>query len=76
MSTPYKETLKDGALRVHIVIEPTDDGWQLSIVNDSDEATSWEDAFKTREEALKEAKAAIAEQGVAFFAQSMNDFGN
>jgi len=75
MSKPYKETIKEGDLRVHIVIEPTDDGWQLTIVNDSDEATQWEDVFKTKEEALKEAKLAIAEQGVAFFAQSMNDYG-
>lgn len=75
MSKPYKETLNDGVQRVHIVIEPVDDGWQLAIVNDHDEATQWEDPFKTREEALKEAKAAIAEQGVVFFAQSMNDFG-
>lgn len=75
MSKPYKETIKDGMLRVHIVIDPVEDGWQLMIVNDSDEATQWEDLFKSKEEALKEAKAAIAEQGVAFFAQSMNDFG-
>lgn len=75
MSKPFKETVKDGNLRVHIVIEPVDDGWQLMIVNDHDEATQWEDPFKTKDEALQEAKAAIAEQGVAFFAQSMNDYG-
>ncbi len=75
MSKPYKETIKEGNLRVHIVIEPSDDGWQLMIVNDHDEATQWEDAFKTKDEALQEARAAIAEQGVAFFAQSLNDYG-
>jgi hypothetical protein len=75
MSKPYKETIKDGDLRVHIVIEPGDKGWQLMIVNDHDEATQWEDVFSTKDEALREAKAAIAEQGVAFFAQSLNDYG-
>lgn len=75
MSKPFKETVTEGNLRVFIVVEPSDDGWRLMIVNDDDEATQWEDTFKTRDDALQEARAAIAEQGVAFFAQSLNDYG-
>jgi len=57
MSKPLRKTITEGQWRAHI----------------ADESTAWEDEFKTREAALAEANAAIKEQGLKFFAQSMED---
>ena len=64
LSQPYEE---DG-LTVDIEIyEDGEGGWLLEIVDEDNNATMWENSFDTDEDALAEALAAIADQGIAMF---------
>lgn len=67
MSKTVKQRVEQDNLGVDIVLTQTDKGWQMMIVDDEGIATSWEDVFSSKDEALAEAKAAIAEQGIKFF---------
>ncbi len=67
MSNTIKHRIEQDNLAVNIVLTPAEQGWQMMIADDEGIATAWEDAFNTKEEALAEAKAAIAEHGIKFF---------
>lgn len=67
MSQSIKHRMSEGELSVNIVIDKVDKGWQMMIVDDDGIATQWEDNFTSKDAALAEGKAAIAEQGIRFF---------
>jgi hypothetical protein len=61
---------------VHIDIESDGKGgWLLEVVDEHRNATRWEDPFKTEQEALDEALAAIREEGIDLFIGPPGGYG-
>ncbi|CAH0991985.1 hypothetical protein SIN8267_02100 [Sinobacterium norvegicum] len=67
MSTIHAETITEGSQQVTLNVEQNDQGWTLEIVSDKGNITNYEDSFDSKEAALEEGRAAIAEGGVSSF---------
>lgn len=50
-------------------------GWLLAVIDEHGNATRWEDPFRTEQDALAEATAAIREEGVDLFIGPPGGFG-
>lgn len=50
-------------------------GWLLAVIDQHGNATQWEDPFRTEQEALDEANAAIREEGIDLFIGPPGGFG-
>lgn len=65
--SPLTRTFSANGHTVQIDIYRGDHGWILEIVDQGNNSTLWEDEFETDAEALAEAEAALAEEGIEAF---------
>lgn len=75
--SPLSRTFIDGDKHLQIVISADGNGaWLLELIDQHANATHWEDAFKTEQDALDEALAAIKEEGIDMFIGPAGGYGD
>lgn len=74
--SPLSRRHVEGGKTLHIEIDSDGKGgWLLAVVDEHGNATRWEDPFRTEQEALDEALAAIREEGIDLFIGPPGGYG-